>query len=1094
MDGIRRQTRLDLLSKADLEEDYFLFMPNDVKIKLNYKTNKTELLLYGILPHGGKTVVKILDCECYFDVPQGSVENCHTWWDSKGGSIRPQKVEIIERYPLHGFQPHPLKWARITFKNHIERATALQILKDNNIPSASDDTRHLHRMFARNHGLVLTDWNIIKHCKYHTGVIVVEHIQNIVPIVSPMASFPKQQHMEDVKRERISPCSDKILIMTWDIETYDSSKTGLLPEPQHATSWIFMICLTLHWKYDNTPLCQLCIVDTPCQPSPQWETIVCNDEKGIIMTFADVCGRMQPDIIVGFNDSAYDWPFLIQRAFNKGYLSEFIHTFAGWPPSYQNDEDCYKWHITSSKVKISPSDTVEALFPKIPGVLCVDVRTMLRKMFPQSEKTSLNHFLALCGLAAKNDLSPTDMWAIYESKNPENMAKIASYCIVDALRCQELLLKNNIIDDRREVASLSFVSLYDAIQFADGQKVCNMLYAFAGMRQIVCSSRTTEQKYEKYPGATVFFPKKGLIPDPSKPLSHNRPVGGLDFCSLYPSLIMTYNLSPEKFLKSPQGYDVHTVDFKTEQRQVTGHFVQHKNDLANYGLFPFILQELLFRRNAYKQLMQATAREIEESKKNNESVVDNEFKYNSFNSKQKALKIFMNTFYGEAGNHLSPFFLLPLAGGITAAGRSNINKIADWVCAQGYELRYGDTDSLYLMAPQSIFHQIDSDYETQKMTKQEYWNNMVMLSIKNLKELCSNINIYLQNDNGTTHLKMAFEEVLYPVAFVGKKKYFGVAHTTGPNFNNKLFIRGIEVIKQGQCAFVKQLGYRIMEQAVAITNEKTLLHIVEDELRIALTTNTYQWDDYILSDAWRPTKKNQAVQIFMERMRTNGHVLPTPGSRFSYVLAQKSVYNLSNHKICYRKGDIMEFAGPHIKINTKWYIEHYAIGLCARFINYAFAGTDACAQKAASKHLHTILPPPPAPSQASNDCNRALNRSLRYKTYKQQTHNWVNMIIMEAKQQANNYRGPRYQHSGTDFVQRTEQQLIEALNRIADLYKRTFTQYEDYRKLAILGGGQRPSDDEFTRIATDIHASEGIINDIILRLTAVYIMCDRKTK
>ncbi|PKK43650.1 DNA/RNA polymerase, partial [Rhizophagus irregularis] len=65
-------------------------------------------------------------------------------------------------------------------------------------------------------------------------------------------------------------------------------------------------------------------------------------------------------------------------------------------------------------------------------------------------------------------------------------------------------------------------------------------------------------------------------------------------------------------------------------------------------------------------------------------------------AKQLALKVYMNTFYGEAGNSGSPFFLRELAGGVTSAGQKNIKLIADFVKNKGFGIKYGDTDSLYL--------------------------------------------------------------------------------------------------------------------------------------------------------------------------------------------------------------------------------------------------------------------------------------------------------------------------------------------------------------------------------------------------------------
>ncbi|PKB92982.1 DNA/RNA polymerase, partial [Rhizophagus irregularis] len=72
------------------------------------------------------------------------------------------------------------------------------------------------------------------------------------------------------------------------------------------------------------------------------------------------------------------------------------------------------------------------------------------------------------------------------------------------------------------------------------------------------------------------------------------------------------------------------------------------------------------------------------------------FEYNSLNSKQKAIKLYMNSFYGVTGQSDSPFYTLALAGGVTSAGRENIKLVAEFVKKKGFGIKYGDTDSLYL--------------------------------------------------------------------------------------------------------------------------------------------------------------------------------------------------------------------------------------------------------------------------------------------------------------------------------------------------------------------------------------------------------------
>ena len=71
------------------------------------------------------------------------------------------------------------------------------------------------------------------------------------------------------------------------------------------------------------------------------------------------------------------------------------------------------------------------------------------------------------------------------------------------------------------------------------------------------------------------------------------------------------------------------------------------------------------------------------------------------------------------------------------------------------------------------------------------------ISMEAMSELRGKVNDFLRKDNGSPYLKMAYEKVLFLVVFTGKKKYYGIPHTSKPNFNNKLFIRGVEIVKRG---------------------------------------------------------------------------------------------------------------------------------------------------------------------------------------------------------------------------------------------------------------------------------------------------------
>ncbi|PKK58785.1 hypothetical protein RhiirC2_795764 [Rhizophagus irregularis] len=109
------------------------------------------------------------------------------------------------------------------------------------------------------------------------------------------------------------------------------------------------------------------------------------------------------------------------------------------------------------KITADPNDDFFSSFLKLPGCVPIDVR---------------------CGLDAKADMPYNEMWKIYSEakKDPSpstarKMREVVNYCIIDALRCQELLVKLSVINDYREVASIAYVSLFDAHYHANGMKV-----------------------------------------------------------------------------------------------------------------------------------------------------------------------------------------------------------------------------------------------------------------------------------------------------------------------------------------------------------------------------------------------------------------------------------------------------------------------------------------------------------------------------------------------------------------------------------------------------------------------------------------------
>jgi hypothetical protein len=219
---------------------------------------------------------------------------------------------------------------------------------------------------------------------------------------------------------------------------------------------------------------------------------------------------------------------------------------------------------------------------------------------------------------------------------------------------------------------------------------------------------------------------------------------------------------------------------------------------------------------------------------------------------------------------------------------------------------------------------------------------MVKTTMGVMEKLRNDVNTFLRLKTRSDYLKMAYEEVLFPVAFTRKKKYFGIDHEETPNFEpRKPFIRGIDTVKQGKSQVFKTIGDRIMRRAMDSNNVQSLHEIVEDVLRDAII-NHEQWnfEQFIETDAWKPNVDNKAVQRFVGRMEGKYDTkIPVPGGRFSYVVTHpETTFDIYGKKIYPSKGEKMEFADIAQELGKELDLYHYyektIIGLCARFIMY----------------------------------------------------------------------------------------------------------------------------------------------------------------
>ena len=1044
------QTLVNHVAKQVTAGKSIRFMPNDVEeVHLQdkkYQKAKYKIILHGVLEGGKKSSVIIDGIQPYFVIllsdEDPEREAARVYAELCGDELMtPLKYSMFEAKPFMLYQENTSPYAKIIFGKTKTRRKALDYLREKDYygKTYSDDLTCYYRMWSRDNEVPFTRWLIITDFSTDSDTSLKE-------LTIRVNEKNIKAYDSDITKEP-NLAKDCTMSMTWDIET--NSVDESLPLPHQTDSKTFMICMTFQWHWAKETLLRVCLVDKQCDPLDDALVVICKSEEELFKGFGKFHESMRPDLVIGFNDSDYDWKWLIERGITyPGTLTRIANCMSiNEPWKKYTDDSVYRFNCRNEKIKMEAGTYADGISLRVPGALNLDVRTLFRQIYPTAEKTTLAWFLSKNKLGGKVDMPYKEMFAIERNatnlksqgkkadsdavaQSKADMAEVAQYCIIDAFRCHELFRIRNILGDRREVAAVSFTSLFDAFFRANGSKVCNLLFAEGKHRGLVFSNISQAIIEDgKYPGAYVLTPETGLIaPKLSIPeriararalrdkgesnphdewlsLSENaiadiydaiakhgavitkknikviedelgkkfakcareflienigRPITGLDFSSLYPSLIMCYNLSPEfiilkqSFAKEmSKKFNLHRISFPYNGRKSIGWSIRHDGLIdpddpnCRFGIVPMVLKKLFDKRKGYKKILH----KWESRKEEMETLADAEFKdveeeyddvcfnFNYWDSKQKALKVFMNTFYGQMGNKISPIFLLQIAGGITAMGQFNLKAAQAFVETLNCHVKYGDTDSIYLSVPEKHFDVVDRDYYTSKISKLEYMKTLVAITFVEIKSINAGVNEWFFVNNGTRFLRMAYEEAIYPGAFLAKKKYYGIAHISIPNFSPKtLFIKGLEAVKRGISPFLRKACMAIMWESVSVNNIWSLLDLVYSKVDEVYET---EWDftDFIKTAVYKPKKKNIAVQTFAARMLEQGTPVK-PHERFSYVIVRKypSTFNTRGCKKELSVGDRMEHVEvareEKMPIDKDYYVKGGLVGQLARLIVY----------------------------------------------------------------------------------------------------------------------------------------------------------------
>lgn len=478
-------------------------------------------------------------------------------------------------------------------------------------------------------------------------------------------------------------------VLTYDIEV---DSTDGFPDPKEAANTI----TSLAGHDSATDVYTVFILDPEeqleAQETGNMVVLPFDTEEDMLVAFINYWNEVSPTIVTGWNTQYFDNPYLINR----------IHNILG---------------STYAK-RLSPIGIIDFLdFTqtwRIAGVSCLDYLQLYKK-FNYSEESSYSLNAISTKVLGRGKIEYSgDLDSLYKN----DISKFIEYNMTDVELVVEIDRKLQFIDLVRGIAHAGHVCYEDFIY--SSKYLEGAILTYLKQHNLVACNKpnnrlSMEDRQKGFDGAYVKIPKGGVY----------EWVYDLDLTSLYPSIIMSLNISPETKVGVIENWDAD--DFfkgKRDRWVMDGELVDHKDALAFVkdndiavstngvmyrtdivGCIPDILNTWFDKRVEYKNLM----------KKYGKAGDDEQYKF--YHKRQLVQKILLNSLYGALGLPVFRFYDVDNALAVTSVGQKVIKSTAH-VANLKYNKELGttkqdfniyiDTDSVYFSSIPIIEHRHDT--------------------------------------------------------------------------------------------------------------------------------------------------------------------------------------------------------------------------------------------------------------------------------------------------------------------------------------------------------------------------------------------------
>jgi len=502
--------------------------------------------------------------------------------------------------------------------------------------------------------------------------------------------------------------------------------------------------------------------------------IKCKNEKSLIMEFMKFWIKNYPDVITGWNTKFFDIPYLFNRIRNL-VDEKVLKRFS-------------PWNLVERETIVvrGRPQTYYAIF----GISMLDYLDLYQKFIPTKQESYKLDYIGKVELGLQKDENPYDTFRDWYTKDYQSFIdyNIKDVEIVDALEDKLKLIE--LVLTMAYEAKVNYTDVFSQVRMWD-----MLIYNYLKKDNIIIPPKEDNIKEDKYDGAYVKDPITGM---------HNWIVS-FDINSLYPHLIMQYNISPEKIIGvKPSGISVDRLlnhatpltHLKTEGACITPNGAMFKTDSP--GFLPRLMESMYNDRVKFKTLAFQAKKEYQKTK---DPATAKEI--SRCHNIQWAKKIALNSAYGAIGNQYFRYYDVRQATAITSSGQfvirfieKNVNEYMNKILKTHDKVDYivaSDTDSIYLTLDKLVEATCK---DKSKADTLKFLNKVVNSRIEPFIDKC--FNDLAEYTNAIKQKMVMKREVIADKGiWTAKKRYMlNVLDEEGITFDEpKLKIMGIEAVK-----------------------------------------------------------------------------------------------------------------------------------------------------------------------------------------------------------------------------------------------------------------------------------------------------------